>query len=37
LTEAIEYAEMVVKYVGDGSGTHDMIENAVSKLKQSIK
>jgi hypothetical protein len=32
LTEAIEYAEMVVEYVGDGSGTHDMIENAIEKL-----
>jgi DUF1680 family protein len=32
LTEAIEYAEMVVEYVGDGSGTHDMIENAIERL-----
>ncbi|WP_185152993.1 beta-L-arabinofuranosidase domain-containing protein [Dysgonomonas sp. 216] len=31
--EAIEYTEMVVKYVGDGSGTHDMIANASKKLK----
>ena len=32
LAEAIEYAEMVVEYVGDGSGTHDMIENASRRL-----
>jgi len=33
LKEAIDYAEMVVKYVSDGSGTMDMIEKAVKKLK----
>ena len=33
LREAIEYAEMVVKYVTDGSGTHDMIDRAVGQLK----
>ena len=33
LKEAIEYAEMVVKYVSDGSGTQDMIERAVRQLK----
>ncbi len=33
LTEAIDYADMVVKYVSDGSGTHDMIRNAEEKLK----
>ena len=36
LKEAIEYAEMVVKYVSDGSGTMDMIEKATNMLK-SIK
>ncbi|MBQ7460921.1 MAG: glycoside hydrolase family 127 protein [Bacteroidaceae bacterium] len=33
LREAIEYAEMVIKYVTDGSGTHDMIDRAVGQLK----
>ena len=33
LTEAIAYTEMVVDYVTDGSGTRDMIENAVARLK----
>jgi hypothetical protein len=33
LSEAIEYAEMVVKYVSDGSGTRDMIDRAVQQLK----
>lgn len=33
LREAIDYAEMVVKYVSDGSGTADMIERAVRQLK----
>jgi DUF1680 family protein len=32
ISEAIEYAEMVVTYVNDGSGTHDMIQNATEKL-----
>jgi hypothetical protein len=36
LTEAIEYAEMVVEYVGDGSGTHDMIESALVKLTAAL-
>lgn len=34
--EAIEYARMVVFYVNDGSGTHDMIQNATDKLKEAI-
>ena len=34
LKESIEYAEMVVKYVSDGSGTMDMIEKAVKRLKK---
>lgn len=33
LKEAIEYAEMVVKYVSDGSGTQDMIDRAVNQLR----
>ena len=35
--EAVEYAEMVKKYVNDGSGTHDMINTAVEKLKTALK
>ena len=35
LKEAIEYADMVVKYVSDGSGTMDMIEKATAKLQQA--
>lgn len=37
LMEAIEYADMVVKYVSDGSGTSDMIRNAEDKLKDLVK
>ena len=33
LNEAIGYAEMVVKYVSDGSGTLDMIEKATRQLR----
>lgn len=33
LMEAIDYADMVVKYVSDGSGTRDMIQNAEKKLR----
>jgi hypothetical protein len=36
LKEAIEYAEMVVKYVSDGSGTQDMIDRAVQQLKGQL-
>ena len=36
LREAVEYAEMVKKYVTDGSGTHDMINTAVDKLRKAI-
>ena len=32
--EAIDYAEMVVKYVSDGSGTLDMIEKATKLLSK---
>ena len=31
--EALRYARMVVRYVNDGSGTMDMIEKAITKLK----
>lgn len=37
LVEAIEYAKMVVSYVNDGSGTHDMIKNATDKLRDALK
>lgn len=37
LTEAIDYAEMVVEYVSDGSGTKDMIDKAVKQLKHLLK
>ena len=37
LREAIDYAEMVVKYVSDGSGTADMIERATRQLKDATK
>ena len=36
LSEAVNYAEMVVKYVTDGSGTHDMITRATIQLKAVI-
>lgn len=32
--EAIEYAQMVVSYVSDGSGTMDMIQKAIGQLKR---
>ena len=35
LREAIEYADMVVAYVNDGSGTHDLIKKAVTRLKEA--
>ena len=35
LKEAISYGRMVQKYVTDGSGTHDMINAAVAKLKKA--
>jgi hypothetical protein len=35
--EAIDYAEMVVKYVSDGSGTMDMIQRATEQLKAVVK
>lgn len=37
LFEAVEYANMVMKYVTDGSGTHDMIKTAVEKLRKAME
>lgn len=36
LSEAIKYAEMVVQYVNDGSGTHDFIRKATHSLQPLI-
>ena len=33
-SRAISYANMVIRYVSDGSGTKDMIERAVRQLKE---
>ena len=35
LREAIDYAEMVIQYVNDGSGTRDLIEKAEKGLMQA--
>ena len=37
LTEAVEYGRMVVSYVNDGSGTHDMIQKATQRLEDILK
>ena len=37
LRDAINYADMVVQYVNDGSGTHDLIDKAIKGLKATIK
>ena len=37
LKDAVDYAEMVVKYVSDGSGTMDMIEKATKRLQGVLK
>jgi len=37
LKDAVEYAEMVVKYVSDGSGTMDMIDKATKRLQGVLK
>ncbi len=37
LTEALNYAGMVIRYVGDGSGTYDMIERATRQLQLLLK
>ena len=36
LTETVSHARMVVSYVNDGSGTHDMIRNALEKLRNVL-
>ena len=33
LLDALRYADMVVRYVNDGSGTHDLIEKAIERLR----
>ncbi len=35
LREAIDYGDMVVQYVNDGSGTRDLIERAIEQLKKA--
>lgn len=35
LKEAVAFAQMVMKYVGDGSGTHDMIATAVARMRKA--
>ena len=35
--DAIDYAEMVVSYVSDGSGTRDMIDRAIKQLKATLE
>ncbi|MBQ8968644.1 MAG: glycoside hydrolase family 127 protein [Bacteroidaceae bacterium] len=37
LREAIQYADMVVQYVNDGSGTHDLIRKATERLRHVQK
>lgn len=37
LREAIDYADMVISYVNDGSGTHDLITKALARLKEARK
>jgi len=36
LRESINYADMVISYVNDGSGTHDLIEKALVRLKKAL-
>ncbi len=37
LREAINYGDMVVQYVNDGSGTHDLIEKATQLIEKSLQ
>ena len=37
LREAIQYADMVIAYVNDGSGTKDLIVKATARLKEALK
>ena len=36
LSEAIQYADMVVQYVNDGSGTLDLIRKATQQLREAL-
>lgn len=36
LAEAVDYGQMVVRYVADGSGTQDMIDAAVARLSEAL-
>ncbi len=36
LREAIDYADMVVQYVNDGSGTRDLVEKATKRLTEAM-
>ncbi len=37
LREAISYADMVISYVNDGSGTKDLIQKALARLRELVK
>ena len=37
ISRATSYANMVIRYVSDGSGTKDMIERATNQLKEILK
>ncbi len=37
LGQALDYAGMVVRYVSDGSGTHDMIDRATRQLQENME
>ena len=37
LREAIDFADMVIQYVNDGSGTKDFIERARVRLEEALK
>lgn len=36
LRNAISYADMVISYVNDGSGTHDLITKAIERLRKAM-
>ena len=37
LREAIDFADMVIQYVNDGSGTKDLIDRADQVLRDALK
>jgi DUF1680 family protein len=37
LREAIDFADMVIQYVNDGSGTKDLIDRAKTRLEEALK